>query len=187
MDHPQGSFSHEYLSEAKHASKYFHFDTKSIPRNSNVPFRQYLVAYAKREINSQLRNGVMLTDLWRDAHDSVAGEDSADPQEQYKIIARKLTARMIASNLFETQNKMPSIPFKIPDTDPGVTNLGSGPASTTSTSPLSKLNPEAKTFAPTTHTGKTGDGSGATKATSPYMKSFQERCKRRGLRISSTD
>ncbi|KAL7620121.1 hypothetical protein AAE478_009113 [Parahypoxylon ruwenzoriense] len=191
MGSPQHFVSREDGSKQKYTSKYFPLDINAIPRNADEALLESLTVYATDEIYRQLRNGIGIHELWKDAYESVNGEHPSELDRQYAMIVRKLTARIIANGMFGKPDDCLSIALGFPPSalaeasrDGESASGPNTPSPSLSQPNLSKLNPQAQAFSPAPAVKDTPNPS-ATEPTPQRLVSFEDRCRKLGLRISS--
>ncbi|OTA94940.1 hypothetical protein M434DRAFT_29313 [Hypoxylon sp. CO27-5] len=176
-------------------SKYFPRDGVLYPHPMDEEAFEVITRLAEYQVKDQAYKGIPLIRLWLDAHAAGDPSNAADPYQQYLMVVRKTAGRLLAQELQGQQVlSAPAMPA------PGVMAKGghNGEASTPAPAPkamfpelgtpaLGKLNPRAKPFSPSTSASKQTLRLDETKSAEDGLASFEERCKKLGLRVSSAN
>ncbi|KAI2467604.1 hypothetical protein F4781DRAFT_304443 [Annulohypoxylon bovei var. microspora] len=171
----------------------------------------FLAGFAETQIKHRVREGILLIRLWFDAYDAVDLEQQTDPYQQYLMLVRKIAGRMIGEELSpEKAGTRPPFPKKA-ITAVAKANHDEGPSTraqaqaqaskalvpnpnismlsqrSTSLGMPSLANAEPHTTAFTSSQTRTEEKSrhAEPNSTTASVASFQERCKKLGLRVSS--
>ncbi|KAI1800321.1 hypothetical protein F4811DRAFT_556919 [Daldinia bambusicola] len=192
--------------EAQDGSKY---TSKFFPPNPailnliNQANQEPLLHLVRQTILHHRRNGHSLIALWKDAFDAGHAEPETGPYSLYLIAVRKTVGRMFNLNFNESIKAKEQLEFglpkalakELPHTGPGA-EVDVKTESLSSANPVrTRFSPLAPEFLPRKHVadktiGKLAkeeeDSRSANNTSDPRLASFEERCRRLGVRIASS-
>ncbi|KAI1137345.1 hypothetical protein F5Y05DRAFT_86622 [Hypoxylon sp. FL0543] len=154
-------------------SKYFPSSAVLYLHPDSEEAGKFFEQLAERQVKAQACKGITTIRLWKDADDALDKDHRTDPYQQYLLMARKAAARLIGKELQGegTGITWPNQRFRV--------------ATAASPNPLGRFNPQAEPFVPTASGSKQTLHHDGTQPASPALATFEENCKKRGVRLSS--
>ncbi|KAI0881371.1 uncharacterized protein GGS22DRAFT_192460 [Annulohypoxylon maeteangense] len=212
MDSSAASLIHKANGKQMYTSKYFPPSNIIYSSQGDDAHNMgFLVGFAEAQVKLRIHEGVLLIRLWSDAYDALDAKQESVIYQQYLMLVRKIAGRMIGEQLDPGKarnrplilRKTSSVTSKV-NYDEGARTEASTQAPKILTHNLStatppqrstslgisagKLNPHAVKFSsPNAPAKKGGDKPPHGEPTSSMscVTTFEERCKKLGLRVSS--
>ncbi|KAI0844329.1 hypothetical protein F5Y00DRAFT_266652 [Daldinia vernicosa] len=182
---------------SKYTSKFFP-PNPAVLNLANLANREPLMHLVQQTILYHVRNGNPLVRLWKDAYDAGYIEGSAAPYSQYLLAVRKMTGRMLNSEFNQEKTKttvqvQSEIIKALAEELCYVGTPTVAEVKTESPSPVNlaqaRFSPLAPEFSPeksaVKSTSEEVQHTVEYKPSDARLASFEERCKKRGLRIAS--
>ncbi|KAF3065750.1 hypothetical protein GL218_09388 [Daldinia childiae] len=190
----QGDTAHD---GSKYTSKFFP-PSPAVLNLANHANREPLMQLVQQTILYHVRNGNPLVRLWKDAYDAGYIQGTAAPYSQYLLAVRKMTGRMLNSEFNQEKTKTAvqvqseilkalakEISYAGTQTVAKVKMESPTPVKLVQ----ARFSPLAPEFSPEKSTAKSTSEEeqhpAEYKPNDARLASFEERCKKRGLRIAS--
>ncbi|KAI1206980.1 uncharacterized protein F4807DRAFT_469755 [Annulohypoxylon truncatum] len=170
----------------------------------------FFIGFAEAQIKLRRSKGILLTRLWSDAYDALDAEQQSGVYRYYLMWVRKLAGMMLAEELDpeKVRNRAPLLIkaakaiakadhngatsaqafAQVPKTtiqNPSTTAPSQRPVSLGM--PQGKSNPPAAKFPPMTPVKKENEKPRPAEPKSMAISNFEERCRKLGLRFSSSE
>ncbi|KAI1652392.1 hypothetical protein F4813DRAFT_378104 [Daldinia decipiens] len=182
---------------SKYTSKFFP-PNPAVLNLANHANREPLMHLVQQTILYHVRNGNPLVRLWKDAYDAGYIEGTTAPYSQYLLAVRKMTGRMLNSEFNQEKTKT------MVQVQSEILKALAKEISHVGTQPIAQVKPESPTlvkivqarfsplspeFSPEKFAAKSNSEEeqhlAEYKPSDARLVSFEERCKKRGLRIAS--